>query len=283
MVLHRPDTVPVMEETMPQYSTLPLPLPEMPVRQCVVCGKAFTRRRCDNPARFANRLTCSLRCADVRRKQTRTKDMGEKVCTHCAKTFTRNPDERSEHYRIRRTCSAECRIDIVKRKHCKRFGTEPVYRPDPVCVVCGRSIPRPEGMYETQWKRLKTCSVECGMSQRARLMRQSATSIEVKTKEALDALGIDHRTQVRFGNYLADFYLPAADTVIECYGDYWHANPALYPDRDNLSKIQQRHAENDPAREAYIRGRCHRLVILWEADIKQRGAEALLREALGVT
>jgi very-short-patch-repair endonuclease len=40
----------------------------------------------------------------------------------------------------------------------------------------------------------------------------------------LEEAGVSYEPQVRFGRYVADFYLPETNVVIEVDGVYWHPN-----------------------------------------------------------
>jgi very-short-patch-repair endonuclease len=57
-------------------------------------------------------------------------------------------------------------------------------------------------------------------------LRKHLTPREKLVKSALRKLGIKHRSQVAFGIYIADFYLPDLNTVLECNG-YWHTRPHM--------------------------------------------------------
>lgn len=42
---------------------------------------------------------------------------------------------------------------------------------------------------------------------------------------SLDRLGVEYKSHVSFGDFVADIYLPNSKTVIECDGVYWHSQP----------------------------------------------------------
>jgi len=57
--------------------------------------------------------------------------------------------------------------------------------------------------------------------------RSSRTRVESTVARLLDELGSSYQRNVSIGRYNVDF-LVGETTIIECYGDYWHCNPALY-------------------------------------------------------
>jgi G:T-mismatch repair DNA endonuclease (very short patch repair protein) len=70
-------------------------------------------------------------------------------------------------------------------------------------------------------------------------------------------------------SYLPDFYLPDYDIIIECYGDFWHANPKYMTPTDTTHKyitaidIWNR----DKQRVDNLRLCVKNVVCLWEDDI----------------
>ena len=51
--------------------------------------------------------------------------------------------------------------------------------------------------------------------------------------------------------FVCDFALPLFSIVIECDGDYWHANPKIY-DRNNLDIRQKRNIQRDKFKDLYL-------------------------------
>ncbi len=98
---------------------------------------------------------------------------------------------------------------------------------------------------------------------------QSPTSIEIAISEALDDLGIMHVTQYRPEgcSYTYDEYLLAQGILLEVNGDYWHTLPGK--------------AEKDACKEAWAREHGFLPVVIWESEIKERGALAMIQSRLG--
>ena len=92
------------------------------------------------------------------------------------------------------------------------------------------------------------------------------TSIEKIIRDFLESNNITHRTQYHIGRFIADFYIPNINTIIECNGDFWHANPKLY-DSNNLHKIQIKNTERDKRKDIFVKSKGMDLIILWEYDI----------------
>ncbi len=92
------------------------------------------------------------------------------------------------------------------------------------------------------------------------------TSIEVKFETVLKNNNIEFVPQkaIRFIN--TDFFLPKYNLSVEVNGDYFHANPKLYPVPKN--NIQVKNIEKDRRSKEIILGeKIHRLVI-WETEFE---------------
>lgn len=57
------------------------------------------------------------------------------------------------------------------------------------------------------------------------------SSIEKMVRSVLESLGVEFVRQHPIGRYIADFYVPDKNLVIECDGEYWHSIDGR-PDRD---------------------------------------------------
>jgi very-short-patch-repair endonuclease len=107
----------------------------------------------------------------------------------------------------------------------------------------------------------------------------SPTSIESNTYAALTELGVSFQPQRRVGPYLVDAFISETSTIIECQGDYYHCNPAVFTSGP-INDMQRRAFERDAKRRAYFASHGYRLIELWEHDIHSRGALALLEDQL---
>lgn len=64
------------------------------------------------------------------------------------------------------------------------------------------------------------------------VQEKPATSIEFKMASVLEKANysyiFDKPITEQGKTYRPDFYIPKLNLIVECYGDYWHANPNLY-------------------------------------------------------
>jgi len=97
---------------------------------------------------------------------------------------------------------------------------------------------------------------------------QSPTSIEIQIAAALDIMGIEHQTQYRPEGYsrIYDEFIPP-HTLIEVQGDYWHGPKRPENQKRDAQKAQWA-AENG-----------FELLVIWEHEIKERGARAIVAQA----
>ncbi len=90
------------------------------------------------------------------------------------------------------------------------------------------------------------------------------TKIEIIVKDVLDSMGIQYYNNYRFKRFVFDFYLPDFNFVIECQGDYWHGNPDIF---DNLNDIQNKNVERDKIKIEYLNNSKTEYLFLWENEI----------------
>jgi G:T-mismatch repair DNA endonuclease (very short patch repair protein) len=70
--------------------------------------------------------------------------------------------------------------------------------------------------------------------------------------------------------YIPDFYLRECNTIIECYGDYWHANPSIYESTDTIfGKFPANELwKRDDIRKTSFEQNGYSFLSFWESDIK---------------
>lgn len=246
------------------------------IRQCANCGQTFM------PTHRKDQPFCSLDCgfaAGGKRGRKRTGWDEPKSCAQCGDTFT--PTRQNQQF-----CSHRCGALF---RHAQDLATgKRTERPELTCQHCGELF----RVFHSAVKRRPAppafCSKPCAYAARRgqfpeHLIRiladRTSTSIEVETYEALEAMGIDFERQRFIGRALVDAYVPETKTVIEVQGDYWHCNPAVYPDGPKTD-VQRQKIARDKTRFAYLRGRGYRVIELWELDIRTHGALALLQRLL---
>ena len=90
------------------------------------------------------------------------------------------------------------------------------------------------------------------------------TGIERKMEKILSELEIDYQYSFILEKRQFDFLLTNYGIIIECDGDYWHANPKYYPvpEEWQIERIKIDQQKNELAkRNGYI------LIRFWEDDI----------------
>jgi len=94
--------------------------------------------------------------------------------------------------------------------------------------------------------------------------RYKNTDIEVKTQQMLTVLNIQFQTDVRLlpGRFNGvDVYIPSRKLVIECDGEYWHANP--------------RTIETDLRKTEMLKDAGYNVLRLWGTEIHKMTPEDL--------
>lgn len=138
------------------------------------------------------------------------------------------------------------------------------------------------------WKTLSPEDKEKKIKEQLKNLHKSTTlqnNIEVKVTLSLDYLNLPYERYFHIGRYVADFYVKSFNLIIECNGDFWHANPTKYKATDTLkfpgkpitaSELWDR--DKKKIDEYHKRG--YSVLTLWETDIKQMFADNTLAEYL---
>ncbi len=66
--------------------------------------------------------------------------------------------------------------------------------------------------------------------------------------------------------WVFDFYLPDFNFIIECQGDYWHANPLKF-EENKLNEVQLKNMDRDKRKKIFIQENKIESLFLWECDI----------------
>jgi very-short-patch-repair endonuclease len=101
----------------------------------------------------------------------------------------------------------------------------------------------------------------------AMIQSKSSTKIEVKVGDFLNSLNVEYNKNYRIGKFLVDFYLPSINLVIECDGDYWHANPKIYKCKI-LTDAQIKNIDRDIRKNKMLSENKIECIRFWESDIK---------------
>jgi very-short-patch-repair endonuclease len=222
-------------------------------KTCARCGQPFTPR--SNVAKW-----CDACCTYT--------------CIQCGKSFT------SRRNRQIRFCSVDCTNtwqdshgakEAARQRTITLRGSGTAQR----CKTCG------ELFYVPGWRlhrAVKYCSHACrdypadmkGINRVLRFpARPKANRLEAAGRAILDNLGVAYaEQQVIGGKFVVDVLLGDARTVIQWDGDFWHANPAVYPEATHA--IQQVNVRRDRQCDAYLSKCGYRVLRFWESDVHQR-------------
>ena len=102
----------------------------------------------------------------------------------------------------------------------------------------------------------------------------------------LEALNIEYIQQYKLsavGRYY-DFYLPKYNILIECDGDYWHADPKKYK-KEDLNAIQKRNIRVDEQKNKYALMYGYVLLRFWEKDVykNKKKVISILEKRIGIS
>lgn len=102
----------------------------------------------------------------------------------------------------------------------------------------------------------------------------------------LEALNIEYIQQYKLsaiGRYY-DFYLPEYNILIECDGDYWHADPKKYK-KEDLNAIQKRNIRVDEQKNKYALMYGYVLLRFWEKDVykNKKKVISILEKRIGIS
>lgn len=111
------------------------------------------------------------------------------------------------------------------------------------------------------------------------LGKNTYSKIHRQIVELLQNMGIEVMIEYKIkknttGYYSYDILIKNTNKIIEVYGDYWHGNPKIYSADDLLLKKTNREMtakqkwELDKRKNNFARSTGHRLIVIWEYDIK---------------
>lgn len=114
----------------------------------------------------------------------------------------------------------------------------------------------------------KMRSVEAIRQIQGGLLGKTNTLPERSVARMLDEIGTEYVQQYAVRNHACfDFFVKPFNTLIEVHGDFWHANPKTQAKRP-LYSSQKRNIGNDKRKAVLAQKAGHRLIVLWECDIK---------------
>jgi len=107
---------------------------------------------------------------------------------------------------------------------------------------------------------------------KANKMAKKMTEPERVFAKMMKELGVEIQLQKVVGKKIFDFYIPSKNMIVEVDGDYWHANPLIYENKE-LNKTQLRNQKNDKYKETLAKGNGYKFERVWEYDLKNNYKE----------
>lgn len=98
------------------------------------------------------------------------------------------------------------------------------------------------------------------------IQSKKPTKIEIKMEEFLKRERIKYIKNYKINGFLVDFYLSKYNLVIECDGDYWHANPEFVKDKE-LTQSQIKNIDRDNRKNKMLVKEGINLLRFWEREI----------------
>lgn len=247
---------------------------------CEHCGKKYKRKR-KNISKKHKLKFCSRQCAaNYKKKRVVVK------CAWCGKPVEKNEchlDRSDKHF-----CSDECH-GKWRSMHCVGENNHNYSRIAVTCYQCGEVIKRKRShvkRYEKQF-----CSKNCfndymGSDEFREKMRKNVietlstyprrTYIEKITADELDRLGVWFTEQEVINDRFCVDFLLEDKLIIEVMGDYFHANPEIYGDKQGLKPLndmQKRNIPNDHRKRRYLEKCGYSILDLWENEINSGQAQ----------
>lgn len=101
------------------------------------------------------------------------------------------------------------------------------------------------------------------------------TSIEKEIAESMKKRGINFIAQYAIDEkFVCDFAIPKYKIIIECDGDYWHANPKLYS-REKFDLRQKTNTQRDKFKDKYLSEKGWKVLRFFESDIKRSASKCI--------
>ena len=82
----------------------------------------------------------------------------------------------------------------------------------------------------------------------------------------MSEIGVLSESQKVVGKKIFDFYIPSKNMLIEIHGDYWHANPIIYENKE-LNRIQKKNVKNDLFKTSLAITNGYLIETVWEYDL----------------
>lgn len=94
------------------------------------------------------------------------------------------------------------------------------------------------------------------------------TKPHIKINDLLNKIKISYINEKNIKYYCWDIFLDEYNLYIEIMGDYFHANPILYSNKEGLNSIQKKDIKRDKSKRTYLKKYYNKETLyLWETDI----------------
>lgn len=198
-------------------------------KRCEQCGSDFSPRRPESKY-------CSPECVTQSLVNSQ-----EYSCTYCSNAVSKPANHASKN----KFCSWECSNQWSKRNQAEAF-----------CEVCGQTC----HVSKSRQKDFSCCSKSC-------LEKLKTNRVEKLAYSTLQTANIHFVEQHEINNkFIVDAYLPNHRVVLQVDGDYWHGNPATYPEPTSM---QKKNIARDKSSDAYLHKCGYKVVRIWESELKQ--------------
>ncbi|WNF37806.1 DUF559 domain-containing protein [Bacillaceae bacterium IKA-2] len=196
------------------------------------------------------------------------------LCEYCNKTFYKK-------HKGTKTCSEDCAFKTKKEKITKWHALMAKEKKDIHFknIISKTSTTRRRnktpswnsgktGVYSDETiEKIRNATLEQMKNQRI-----VKTNIEKIMDKLLDELDVQHRYSFILNKRQFDFVLPDHRILIECDGDYWHANPKFYP---NPAPWQIERIKIDELKNKIASSNGYKILRFWEDDIKENIDEVI--------
>lgn len=164
-------------------------------------------------------------------------------------------------------------LDSVKKKKKKTF-------------LQRYGVENPAQIPEVRKKIVKTCIQKYGVEYSFMLYNKEAPNIKSFFQTNVESILKKKKIKIlseqalfsRYNRVLKRQFSPRADIiiedakiVIECYGDYWHANPVKFSANEKIRKFKGFESassiwEYDRIRENHIKSFGYKVIVIWQTD-----------------
>jgi very-short-patch-repair endonuclease len=231
---------------------------------CIYCNKEILKKA-------KTTKYCSTQCKGEHKKEINRVDV---ECSNCNKIFQKTKFHVNDSNNF---CTKKCSSE---------WNSKQSKRVEMTCIICNKK-------YQVQNNRQdisKACSIKCNNTYKSTIwsvenvefLRQNGvisslnqskdgTWCENVIENYLKSLNIKFEPQKNIDDkYIADFYIEDLNLIIEVYGDYWHSNPSIYGESENLKPLndhQKKQVKKDNKKIGYYKFKKFSYLILWENDI----------------